>query len=442
MRLVFSIALLIFLGTPLVVAAEDDLIIEISSGVVRPITLAIADFKTDNKQLGKSVRDIVINNFKLSGHLTTIPHAEMPNQPFRENQIIYSAWRSRNAEYIVFGEIERAGRNEYQMNISVADVLGESIRDSKVFTFSARYNRDFAHYISDYVYKVITGLDGSFSTKIAYIRREFLRKATNRRKARLRYSLIVADADGARERTILTSDEPLSSPSWSPDGKKIAYVSFEYGYPYIFIQDIEKGWREIVTNYRGINSAPAWSPDGNSLAVVLSQGANADIFLINLASKSYKRITRHKDIDTEPSWSQDGSKLLFTSDRSGIPQIYEFDMKTQEIKHLIKNKSYSAGASYTRNNEEVVLINLISGRYSVIMYNLKTGKVTEVSKTRLDDSPSISPDGNRVIYSAKVGNKNLLSIASVDLGNSVYLNGGSGDITSVAWSPFIFKFNF
>ncbi|MBE8182032.1 MAG: Tol-Pal system beta propeller repeat protein TolB [Candidatus Portiera sp.] len=414
---------------------NDDLIIEIKQGVVRPITLAVANFNSKNVQVAKQLDKIVRNNLRLSGHMTALKAKDMPNQPFRNEQIIYPAWRKSAAEYLIFGEITRDRRNKYQMNISVADILSGKIRDSKIFKFNGRYTRDFGHYISDYVYKVITGLDGSFSTKIAYVKR------TQSRGKRF-YKLIIADADGAREKVIVSSDEPLSSPAWSPDSKKITYVSFENGRSNIFIQDIVSGRRQLITDFKGINSAPAWSPDGKTLAVVLSQGANADIYLIDIKSGNYKRVTRHKDIDTEPSWSKDGSKVIFTSDRTGRPQIYEYDLDGAKIKRLIKNNSYSASAHYTHNDEEVIMINVLEGKYSVIMYNLASKKVTRISKTSLDDSPSVSPDGNRVIYSTKSGRRNVLAIASVDLGNSVFLNSVRGDVTSVAWSPFIFKFSF
>lgn len=414
---------------------SDELVIEIKRGVVRPITLAIAEFKSDNLQLGKQLDKIVNNDLRLSGHMTAIKPSAMPNQPFRADQIIYPAWRRSEAEYLVFGEISKDRRNRYEMNISVADLLSGEVRDSKVFKFNARYTRDFGHYISDYVYKVITGLDGSFSTKIAYVKRAEAR-------GKQQYQLIIADADGERERVIVTSDEPLSSPSWSPDSSKLAYVSFEYGRSNIFIQEISTGRRQLITDFKGINSAPAWSPDGKTLALVLSQGANADIYLVDIASTKYKRVTKHPDIDTEPSWSQDGSKLVFTSDRTGQPQIYQYDVASGRISRLIRNNSYSASAHFTHNDEEIIMINVVDGKYRVIMHNLESGKVTRISKTSLDDSPSVSPDGNRVIYSTKSRGRNVLAIASVDLGNSVFLNTGRGDVTSVSWSPFIFKFSF
>lgn len=414
---------------------SNDLVIEIRRGVVRPITLAIAEFKSSNQQLGQELDKIVNNDLRLSGHMTAISPSVMPNQPFRAEQIIYSAWRPSKAEYLVFGEIYKSKGNRYEMNVSVADILSGDIRDSKIFKFNPKYTKDFGHYISDYVYKVITGLDGSFSTKIAYVKRDLFR-------GKQRYRLIIADADGTRERVIVSSDEPISSPSWAPDSTKVAYVSFEYGRSNIFIQDISSGRRQLVTDFKGINSAPAWSPDGKTLALVLSQGANADIYLIDIATAKYKRVTRHPDIDTEPSWSQDGSKLIFTSDRTGRPQIYRYDLATGEISRLIRNNSYSAAAHYTHNDEEVIMININEGKYRVVMYNLNSGKVTRISKNSLDDSPSVSPDGNRVIYSTKSGGRNVLAIASVDLGNSVFLNTGRGDVTSVAWSPFIYRFTF
>lgn len=437
--LIFGLVLVSALTFPPNVAAneheEDDLVIEINQGVVRPITIAISPLNSDNAQLSRQLDKILANDLRLSGHMTAIKARDMPNQPFRAEQIIYPTWRKSKAEYLIFGDIVRDSRNKYLLNVTVADILSGEIRDSKLFKFNVKYTRDFGHYVSDYVYKVITGLDGSFSTKIAYVKRSVSR-------GKKVYRLIVADADGARERVIVTSDEPLSSPSWAPDSTKLAYVSFEFGRSNIFIQDVVSGKRQLITDFKGINSAPSWSPDGKTLAVVLSQGANADIYLIDIDTAEYKRVTRHPDIDTEPSWSKDGSKLLFTSDRNGLPQIYQYNLKTGKMTYLIKQRSYSASAHYTHNDKEVIMISLIEGKYSVVMYNLKSRKITRISKTSLDDSPSVSPDGNRVIYSTKTGGRNVLAIASVDLGNSIYLSSGKGDVTSVAWSPFIFKFAF
>ncbi len=414
---------------------QDDLIIEISRGVTRSINIAIADFSSNNKKLARTINDAVANNFRLSGHLNQIDKKAMPNQPFRSNQIIYSNWRKSKTEYLILGEIKGIKGNKYEMNISIADMLGERVSGNMVFTFNPRYSRDFAHYISDYIYKTITGLNGSFSTKIAYVRVAQVRKKNS-------YSLHVADADGRREKTILVSDEPLASPAWSPDGKKLAYVSFENGRSNIFVQDIRKGTRWLVTAYVGINSAPAWSPDGKKLAVVLSQASNADIYLVDLAQLKADRITRNPAIDTEPSWSEDGSKLIFTSDRSGRPQIYEYNFVTRTAKRVIKNNIYSARPRYTHGDSEVVMINLVKGKYNVVMQNIDSGKLTQISNTRLDDSPSVSPDGNRVIYATRTGRNYRLAIASVDLGNSVYLDIGRGDIKSPAWSPFLFNFSF
>lgn len=416
--------------------ATDELIIEINRGVTWSITMAIADFSSSNNKLAKSINDILANNFRLSGHLKQIRKKDMPNQPFRINQIIYSNWIKSKAEYLVLGEIISIRNNKYEMNISVADILGERILGSKVFTFNIRYTRDFAHYVSDYIYKTITGLNGSFSTKIAYVR------AVRNSKNKEVYSLHIADSDGRREKTILSSDEPLASPAWSPDGKKLAYVSFENGRSNIYVQDIRSGERWLVTAFKGINSSPNWSPDGKKLAVVLSQSDNTDIYFISLAELKASRITKHPAIDTEPSWSQNGNKLLFTSDRGGKPQIYEYDLDNKKVTRINTNSAYSSRPRYTHADSEVVMISLVNGRYNVVMQNIKSGKRTQISDTRLDDSPSVSPDGNRVIYSTRVGKSYRLAVASVDLGNSVYLNIGKGNIKSPAWSPFLFNFSF
>ena len=417
-------------------ADDDELIIEINKGVVRPLTLAVAEFKSKRKALSRTINDVMVNDFRLSGHIKTLASGEMPAQPFRPDQIIYSSWSRKEVEYLILGEIRRDRGRFHIANISVADVLTGEVLETREFRFDRTYVRDFGHYVSDYVYKMITGLEGSFSTKLAYVKRR------DGRRGKSSYQLVIADADGQRERAILTSNEPISAPTWSPDSTKIAYVSFENGRSNIFVQDITSGKRWLVTAFRGINSSPAWSPDGKSLAVVLSKAANADIYLISLESLTAKQLTNHPQIDTEPSWSPDGKKFLFTSDRSGTPQIYEYELATGKVGRLTTSSRYSSSAHYAYNDKKLVMVHLLDGGYTVVRYDVEDGSISRISGTRLDDAASVSPDGNRVVYSTKIGGHNRLAIASVDFANSLYINTGNADITSVAWSPFIYRFKF
>ena len=414
---------------------SDELIIKIGRGISRSTSIALVPFRSlDDRNMGFALDGIMANNFRLSGHFTQLDRLKYPARPFRKDQIIYKDWRGRGVEYLVFGELSRIDKNRFGLNLSIADMLSERVLAQSHFTFDTAYQRDFAHYVSDYIYEKITGIKGSFSTKLVFVRRmkkddEFL------------YGLHLVDADGQREKVLLTSDQPIMSPSWSPDATKLAYVSFESGRSGIYIQEIRSGRRSLITNFRGINGAPAWSPDGKTLAVVLSRSGNADIYLINLMTLKGRRLTQNPAIDTEPSWSADGYKIIFTSDRGGYPQVYQYDFRSAKIS-LLTQGSYSSRAYYTHEDSALVMIRQINRKFNVVLYDLEDNIARPISTGALDDSPSVSPDGNRVVYSTRVGRYYRLALASVDLGNKVYLSLGGGDLRSPAWSPFIFQHNF
>ena len=414
---------------------DEELIIKIDRGITRSTTIALVPLRSsDDRRVGFAIDAVLSNNFYLSGHFEQLDRLSFPSRPFRPDQIIYKNWREQKVEYLVLGELSRLDENSYQLNLSIADVLSERLVAHNAFTFDTKYQRDFAHYVSDYIYKKITGIDGSFSTKMLFVRRV-------RNEQGYSYGLHLVDADGKREKTLIQSDEPIISPAWSPDAKKVAYVSFENGRSNIYVQQISDGFRWLITNFKGINSAPAWSPDGKNLAVVLSRESNVDIYIVDLLTRTGRRLTRNPGIDTEPSWSSDGSRIVFTSDRSGRPQIYEYELSTNRINRL--TTAYSTSARYTHDGDALVMVGRNrGGNYNIVLHTLTDRKTKSISKGFLDDSPSLSPDGNRVVYTTRVGKYYRLAIASVDLGNRAYLSLSGGDIRSPAWSPFIYRYKF
>ena len=416
--------------------SEQPLVIEINRGVAIKSNIAIVPFLNDSGVLlPQLLSDIVRNDFDLSGQFNILSEAEMLSLPSSRDEIDYSEWQQGQAEYLVIGKISSGEDNRLAINFSLFDILGQRRIISKIYSFNTEAYRAMAHIVADEIYKEITGVNGSFSTKLAFVKIE-------RQSGSEFHSLIISDADGFNQHTILRSPQPIVSPAWSADGGKLAYVSFEKGRSNIFTQEVNTGKRQLITAFRGVNSAPSWSPDGKSMAIVLSKNENVDIYIIDLDTNKAKRITTHPGIDTEPSWSSTGAKMAFTSDRSGQVQIYEYDLSTNTITQLTNFGSYNARARYSLNDQALIMISRVGKNYATAYLDLIDNQHHIISDSNLDDEPTVSPDGNRVAYATKVGNYYRIAVASIDFGSRHYLPlGGGGDFRSPAWSPFLNRSN-
>ena len=412
--------------------AQAELVIEVTQGKQSAIPIAVVPFEWQGSHtLPEDVSGIIRNNLGNSGYFRTLAVANMISRPAHLNEVRYVDWQRLKQDFVLIGRIELQP-DGYAIEFNLLDVhLGKEILRHRV-KGDAKQLRDLAHYISDYIFENLTGTPGVFSTKLVYV-------TTN--AARNQFNLNYADADGARERLIYRSTQPILSPAWSPDGKQLAYVSFEKGVGEVYFQTLATGKRERVIAFNGsaFNSAPAFSHDGKQLAFVVSKDGNPDIYVMDLATRQATRLTNYYGIDTEPQWDIDNQHLYFTSNRSGGPQIFRMNVKTLETKRITFEGNYNARPRLTADGRKLIYVHQANGRFHIASQDIKSGRVNILtSETELDESPSVAPNGSMVVYATKERGRSILAAVSVDGDVKFRLPSKFGDVREPAWSP-IFK---
>ena len=417
------------LGLVLSLTAKAELTIEITKGVAEPYPISIVPFEWKGAEaIPQDIAQVVSADLQRSGQFDPLPREDMLSTPHRRSEIFFRDWRILKQDYLLVGAVSKEPNGDYAVSFEVFDVVREKPLIERRVTTKAGGLRDIAHYISDYVYKEIVGKQGAFSTKLVYVTSD---------KRKTQFELRVSDVDGYRERVILNSKQPIISPAWSPDGRKVSYVSFESGRSAVYIQDLSTGKRKVIANYKGSNSAPAWSPDGTKLALVLSRDGNPEVYVKNLSTDRLTRLTNHYGIDTEPHWTPDGQSLIFTSSRGGKPQIYQVNLSTKAVKRLTFEGNYNARGRITKDGKYLVMVHRNSTRFHIAAQDLKTGDVRILTNdTVLDESPSLAPNSNELIYATKVNGKGILAAVSIDGQVEYRLPATYGEVREPAWSPF------
>ena len=408
----------------------------IGQGYDNPTRIAVVPFETlDATDAG--IAEIVSFDLARSGQFDPLPRENMLSFPARTEDVLFRDWRILGIEYVVIGRLRKEPNGDLAVAYHLLDVFNERELTLREVGARASQLRDVAHSISDDVYERITGIPGAFSTKILYV------LAKNVGTSYTTYELKLADADGARAHTLFESREPLLSSSWSPDGRRVAYVSFESGRPAIMIQHIDTGSRTRVAQYKGLNSAPVFSPDGDRLALVLSRDGNAEIYVKHLLTGELRRITRYPSaIDTEPSWTPDGNGLIFTSDRGGKPQIYRVDLTNSMVERLTFEGDWNARARLLPDGKNLIYVHRRKSTYHIAWQNLERDDgVRVLTTTSLDESPSVAPNGTMLIYATQVGGRGILAVVSIDGRVKYRLPAADGDVREPAWSPYMDAFS-
>jgi len=406
--------------------------IKITQGIEQALPIAIVPFSWS--QAGNvapvDLTKVITDDLKRSGRFDVMDDLDLPQRPTEFDAINFNDWRKLGMENILIGNLTQTENGDYDVSFRLIDVYrGKQIAG---FRIPAKPNllRRVAHQISDIIFEKLTGIPGAFDTRVAYI-------TVKKTKEKKIHTLQIADADGYNAQILLESPEPLLSPDWSPDGKKIAYVSFEGKNSAIYVQDILTGKRERVAAFEGINSAPSWSPEGSRLAMTLSKDGNTEIYIMSLHSKTLTRMTKHSGIDTEPTWSPDGRKLAFTSDRSGGPQIYEMDIRGGRPKRVSFEGKYNVRPSYSPDGKFITLVHAVNGSYHIGLLDLSNGYINTLTDAKLDESPSFAPNGGMIIYATTGVRGAQLAAVSTDGRIHQRLGLQQGDVREPAWGPFL-----
>jgi TolB protein len=400
--------------------ASAVLSIEIIGAGEHQIPVALVPFGGDSK-LAQTVNDVISGDLQRSGLFRLVELAG--KAPHELAEVRYPDWQVRGADALVIGTVAQAnGRIEARFRlldvVKQVELVGQSV------AASTEQLRAVGHRIADLIYEKLTGDQGVFSTRIAYVNRQGQK-----------FSLIVADSDGYNEQTVLAQNEPIMSPSWSPDGSHLAYVSFETGHAAIYVQSLYNNQRTVLANFRGSNSAPAWSPDGKQLAIVLTRDGSSQIYLIRPDGSGVRRITSSGVIDTEPNFSPDGQSLLFTSDRGGSAQVYRMSADGGAVQRMTFGQGNNFSPRYSPDGKGFVYAHFTNGKFYIAAQDFQTGQVEILTAGGWEKKPSFAPNGKLILFASEARGRGILATVSSDGRVQQHMFTQHGDAREPVWGP-------
>ncbi|MBX3680180.1 Tol-Pal system beta propeller repeat protein TolB [Cognatazoarcus halotolerans] len=410
-----------FVLVALALSARAQLAIEISGAGANRIPVAIAAFEGENGLAGP-ISEVVRGDLAHSGLFNMV---EVGSQPMSAATLPDLAdIRGRGADAVLVGSVVPIDGGRFEVRFRLFDTQRQAELGALALRMTSQQNRATGHRIADFVFEKLTGLRGVFSTRIAYVV-----------KSAGRYQLQIADADGMNAQTALASREPIISPAWSPDGSKLAYVSFEAKKPVVYVHSLATGLRNVAANFKGSNSAPAWSPDGRQLAVVLTKDGQSQLYTVNADGSGVRRIASSSGIDTEPAWSADGKWIYFTSDRGGSPQIYRIQAGGGGVERITFDGGYNVTPRPSPDGRSLTFVTRNNGRFQVAIMDLASRQVQILTDGSRDESPSFAPNGQMILYATESGGRGVLAAVSADGRIKQRLSVQAADVREPAWGP-------
>lgn len=420
----FLIRALVLIGLTASLNAQAQLRVEIFGVGASQIPVAIATFANE-AMAPQKISDIIRADLARSGYFKVIDAGAVMSET---TSINLSDWKSRGADALVVGSVQRLADGRLDVRYKLIDTIkGVELSAHSILSIPARA-RVSSHQIADDVFEKLLGVPGVFATRIAYV----VKNAAN-----TQFRIEVADADGEDARVALNSNQPIMSPSWSPDGTKIAYVSFEKQKAIVYVQNLVTSQRILVANLKGTNSAPSWSPDGSQLAMTLSASGLGQIYIANADGSGLRRISYSNGIDTEARFSPDGQSLFFTSDRSGGPQIYRMSVTGGEAKRVTFSGDYNISPRIAPDGKTLAYISRRGGKFQLFALDLAQNQELRLTEAGFDESPSFAPNGRYIMYATRAGGRGTLAVVSVDGRIKQSLTTQIGDIQEPTWGPFM-----
>ena len=427
-------ALLVLLAAAFSGAANAQLDVLIVKGIPRPVPVAIVPFGWGGSgPAAYDIAGVVTSDLKSSGRFAPLPVADMVSKPSQPEQVNFTDWRLVKVDYVVIGTLKETAPDQFETVFQLFDVLkGEQILGYR-FTSARADLRPTGHKVADMIFEKLVGIRGVFGTQIAYVSEE------KRPDGGKRFRLIVSDADGENAKIVADSPQPLLSPSWSPDGRRLAYASFEGEQEAVFVQTLRTGTRERVSGRKGVNSSPAFSPDGRLLALTLSgEQGNLDIFTLDLGTQVLRQLTTDAAIDTEAAWSPDGRTIFFNSDRAGGPQIYKVGAEPgARAQRLTFDGVYNARPRVSPDGKQIAVVYGMNNTYQIGVVDAASGAYTRLTTGRLDESPSFAPNGAQIIYATRnSAGRGVLASVTTDGRIQQEIASVAGDVREPVWGPY------